>query len=206
MKPEEMWSKAQHVWRTGARELQRLEKNVSRESFRKCVEALAGCKGRIITSGAGTSAAAARKVSHSLCCVERPSFFLSPSDAVHGGLGAAQKGDVAVLFSKGGGTKEVLNLIPSLKKKGVFIIGATENSSSPLAQNCHLLMKVQIEREADEFNMLATTSTTTVLSVFDAVCIVLMEYTGFTKNQFAVIHPKGAVGERLKNETEKEGA
>lgn len=204
MRPEEMWSRALHVWRTGAQELERLERNIGRESFQRCVQVLANCRGRILTSGAGTSAMAAKKVSHSLCCVERPSFFISPSDAVHGGLGAAREGDVAILFSKGGGTEEVVNLIPSLKKKGVFIIGVTENESSVLARNSDLLIKLKIEREADEFNMLATTSTTVVLSLFDAVCIVLMQHTGFTKEQFAVIHPRGAVGERLKKETKKE--
>jgi KpsF/GutQ family protein len=161
------------------------------------VEAFASCRGRIVTMGCGTSAAAARKVAHSLSCIERPSFFLSPADAPHGALGAVQPGDVAVLFSKGGGTRELVDLVPTLKNKRVFLITATEDEGSPLARAADLVVKVKVEREADPFNMLATTSTMAVVAVFDAVCIALMEHTGYTREQFAVIHPHGAVGDRL---------
>lgn len=197
MNNDEIWSKACHVWRVGAYELQRLESYVDRKAFALCVEKIAECKGRILTAGVGTSSAAARKIAHSLSCVERPSFFLSPGDAVHGALGAAQPGDVAILISKGGGTREIMNLVPALREKKVFVIGVTEKEDSPLAQNSDLVMKVRIEKEADEFNMLATTSTMAVIAVFDAVAIALMTYTGYTREQFAIIHPGGAVGDRL---------
>jgi KpsF/GutQ family protein len=151
----------------------------------------------VITAGVGTSAAAARKIAHSLCCIERPAFFLSPGDAVHGGLGAAQPGDVAILISKGGGTREIANIIPALKTKKVFLVGVTEKPDSLLGRESDLVLKVRVEKEADEFNMLATTSTMAVVAVFDAVCIALMQHTGYTREQFAVIHPAGAVGERL---------
>jgi KpsF/GutQ family protein len=192
-----IWSKARHVWDTGAKELERLITVIDRQSFINCVKMIGNSKGRIFTAGVGTSGAAAKKISHSLSCIERPSFFLSPGDAVHGALGSVQPGDIGILISKGGGTGEILSLIPSLKSKRAFIIGVTENDSSPLAENSDLLMKIKIEKEADEFNMLATTSTMAVTVVFDAVCIALMEYTGYSKEQFAVIHPSGAVGERL---------
>jgi len=191
------WQKAVNVWQTGSRELDRLEKTINQEAFFKCVEVVGRCKGKIITAGVGTSAAAAKKIAHSLSCIERSAFFLSPGDAVHGALGAAQAGDVAILFSKGGGTREIVNLIPALQTKKVFIVGITENGDSALARESDLLLKVKVEREADPFNMLATTSTMAVVAVFDAICIALMEYTGYTKEQFAVIHPGGSVGERL---------
>jgi D-arabinose 5-phosphate isomerase GutQ len=76
-------------------------------------------------------------------------------------------------------------------------VAVTEDESSELARASDLVLKVKIEHESDSFNMLATTSTMAVVAVFDAVCIALMEYTGYTKEQFAVIHPAGAVGERL---------
>jgi D-arabinose 5-phosphate isomerase GutQ len=90
-----------------------------------------------------------------------------------------------------------VNLIPSLQAKKAFIVGVTEKADSPLAAASDLLYRIKIEREADEFNMLATTSTMAVVAAFDAVCIALMEYTNYTRAQFAVIHPSGAVGERL---------
>jgi D-arabinose 5-phosphate isomerase GutQ len=124
-------------------------------------------------------------------------MFLSPGDAVHGSLGAVQPGDVVILISKGGGTAEITNLIPSIKAKRAFLVGVTENADSALGRACDLLLKIKIEKEADEFNMLATTSTMAVIVVFDAICVSLMEYTGYTREQFAIIHPSGAVGERL---------
>jgi len=197
MTHDEIWTRALAVWETGARELTRLAGSVDKEAVVRCVEAFASCQGRIVTMGCGTSAAAARKVTHSLSCIERPAFFLSPSDAPHGALGAVQTGDVVVFFSKGGGTRELVDLVPSLKKKKAFLVTATENESSPLARASDLVLKVKIEQEADAFNMLATTSTMAVVAVFDAVCIALMEHTGYTREQFAVIHPHGAVGDRL---------
>lgn len=193
----EIWKYAIGVWAVGAKSLTDLIETIDQEALAACVEAIANCKGRIITAGVGTSGAAAKKIAHSLACIERPSFFLAPGDAVHGALGAAQPGDVAILLSKGGGTREIVNMVPALQAKNVLIIGVTENERSVLAKESNLVLKVKIEREADAFDMLATTSTAAVVAVFDAICIALMYYTNYTKEQFAIIHPGGAVGERL---------
>jgi KpsF/GutQ family protein len=195
-KPD-LWKAAQAVWAAEAAAVENLAQTVEPAAFSQCVELLADCRGRVLTAGCGTSAAAARKVAHSLCCIERPALFLAPGDALHGGLGGAQPGDVAILISKGGNTREVVSLLPSLKAKQVRVIGVTENPDSTLGQAADLLMRVKVEREPDEFNMLATASTLAVIAVFDAVCIALMKVTGYTREQFAVIHPAGAVGERL---------
>jgi KpsF/GutQ family protein len=197
MSHDEIGATAERVWETAAKEISRLSSSVDREAVARCVDAIAACRGRIITMGCGTSAAAARKLAHSLSCIERPAFFLSPSDAPHGALGAVQQGDIVVLVSKGGGTSELLGLVPSLKSKKVFIVTVTENDGSPLARASDLVLRVKVEQEADPFNMLATTSTMAVVAVFDAICIALMEHTGYTREQFAVIHPHGAVGARL---------
>lgn len=161
------------------------------------VRTIGDCRGRIITAGVGTSGAAAKKIAHSLSCIERPSFFLSPGDAVHGALGAVQAGDVVIAVSKGGGTREIINIIPAIKTRKALLIGVTEKPDSVLGQESDICLRVKVEREPDEFNMLATASTMAVIAVFDAVCIALMAYTGYTRDQFAVIHPGGAVGERL---------
>lgn len=202
MDTEAIWRDALHVWSVGSAELDRLKTSVDRDAFAALVRAIGDSKGRTAVAGVGTSGAAAKKIAHSLCCIERPAYFLSPGDAVHGALGAVQSGDVVVLISKGGGTREIVNLIPSLKTKGALIVGVTEKEDSILGREADLLLKVKIEREADEFNMLATTSTMAVVAVFDAACIALMKYTGYTRAQFAVIHPSGAVGERLLAGTE----
>jgi D-arabinose 5-phosphate isomerase GutQ len=198
MTDRKIWESAENTWKVGARELARLAETVDRHAVVRCVKALAACRGKIVTSGAGTSAAAARKIAHSLSCIERPAFFLEPADAVHGALGSIQKADAVIFVSKGGGTREIAAMIPAVRSKGAFLVGVTENEDSHLARESDLLLKVRVKAEADAFNMLATTSTMAVVAVFDAICIALMEYTGYSKEQFAVIHPHGAVGERLK--------
>jgi KpsF/GutQ family protein len=193
----DMWDRARRTWAIAAAELARLEKAIDRDSFERLVRLLGDTRGRVAVAGVGTSGAAARKIAHSLSCIERPAFFLSPADGVHGGLGAVQPGDVAILISKGGGSREIVGLIPSLRAKKVSIVGVTEDDHSALAHAADLVIRVRVEREADELNMLATTSTMAVVAVFDAACIALMAYTGYTREQFAIIHPSGAVGERL---------
>lgn len=197
MSPEAIWDAACETWSVGQAELDRLASTIDRDAFTKVVETIGGCRGRIAVAGVGTSGAAAKKIAHSLCCIERPAFFLSPGDGVHGALGAVQPGDIAILISKGGNSPEIVRLVASLKAKRAFIIAVTENENSEIGRAADQLLKIRIEREADRFNMLATTSTMAVIAVFDAVCIALMTYTGYSRQQFAIIHPSGAVGERL---------
>lgn len=160
-------------------------------------EALKNCQGRIVLSACGTSAMAAKKIAHSLCCIERPALFLTPSDAVHGALGVLQKDDIYILISKGGNTGELTRLIPACKTKGALLIGVSENPGSTIAKAADIYLKIRVEQEPCRFNMLATASTLAVIATFDAICIALMQMTGYTREQFAVIHPAGAVGDRL---------
>jgi D-arabinose 5-phosphate isomerase GutQ len=194
---QRLWRIAQRVWTDEARAVRALPRIVEPAAFGRCVQVLARCRGKVLTAGVGTSAAAAKKIAHSLCCIERPALFLSPGDAVHGGLGAVQREDVVIAISKGGQTCEIVNLLPAIQAKRAFLIGVTENADSVLALKSDLLLRVKVKREPDAFNMLATASTMAVSAVFDAVCIALMEVTGYTKSQFVLIHPGGTVGDRL---------
>jgi D-arabinose 5-phosphate isomerase GutQ len=177
----------------------RLRTDLDLVAVAKCVEVLAGCSGRIITTGCGTSATAAKKIAHSLCCIERPALFLAPSDAVHGGLGLVQSSDVVVAISKGGNTLEIASLLPAIKTKKAYLIGVTEDGASVLGEQADLWLRVKVATEPDEFNMLATASALAVIATFDAICVALMHGTNYTREQFAVIHPGGAVGERLRS-------
>lgn len=194
---DDVWAEACRVWAVEAATVARLSQTLEAAAVRRCVELLAACRGRILTAGCGTSAVAARKIAHSLCCIERPAAFLSPGDAVHGGLGLVQSDDVVIAISKGGATREIVNLIPGIKAKGATLVGVTENLESGLGRAADLVLRVKVEREPDAFNMLATASTQAVVAVFDAICIALMHVTGYTRQQFALIHPGGAVGDRL---------
>jgi len=189
-----------NTWEIESGAIAAVKDTVSPQSIIAAVETLARCKGRIVTSGCGTSGAAAKKIAHTLCCVERPAAFLSPADAVHGALGLLQPEDVLILISKGGGTAEIVNLIPACKTKGAKLIAVTENEQSVLAKNADITLAVKVKKEPCPFNMLATASTLSVIATFDAICIALMRYMGYTREQFAVIHPGGAVGHRLLTE------
>ncbi len=169
---------------------------LDKEAFAKAVDALANCD-RIITSASGSSGVAAKKFAHTLCCIERPAQFLPPCEAMHGGLGAVQKGNVVVLVSRGGKTSELLPVLDVSMKKGAFIIGVTENLDSPIGRNSDIILPMHIAREADKYNMQATASFVATIALFDALIGALVEETNYQKEQFALIHPGGAVGERL---------
>ena len=182
-----------------AESVRRLSEELDGQQVLDTARALMNCRGKVILSGCGTSAMAAKKIAHSLNCIEIPALFLTPSDAVHGGLGVLQEEDILILISKGGGTEELVRLIPACRAKKALLIGVSENPASAIAQNADIYLRVRVEQGPCRFNMLATASTLAVISMFDSICIALMQMTGYTREQFAVIHPAGAVGERLLN-------
>lgn len=169
------------------------------EAFRRAVELLAGAE-RIGASGCGHSGIACQHFCHLMCCVERPARFLYPSEAVHGATGYLQQGDVMVLVSRGGKTDELLPIADICRKKGVSVIGITENFSSPLAEKSDVVLGMKILRECDPYNCQGTTSFAVTCAIFDALQTAVLEYTGFQNEQFAVIHPGGAVGKRLNHQ------
>ena len=169
---------------------------MSDESFEKAVDLLSNCQ-RIGASGCGHSGIACQHFAHLMCCVERPAKFISPAEAVHGGTGYLQQGDVMVFASRGGKTKELLPIMDICKVKGVKIITITENLESPLAEGADVVLKQFVTRETDKYNAQGTTSTTALCVIFHALQAAVMEETGYQEGQFALIHPGGAVGERL---------
>lgn len=172
--------------------------------FQEAVEALSRCP-KIITCASGSSGVAAKKFAHSLCCIERSGYFLSPAEAVHGGLGCVQKGDCVVMVSRGGKTAELLPILPVCQKKGATLIAVTENLDSPLAKAAQIVLPLSIQRESDKYNVMATASFVATIALFDALLCGIMEETGYRLEQFALIHPGGAVGERLNPAEERKG-
>ena len=166
------------------------------EAFGKAVEALAKAP-RIGAAGCGHSGIICQHFAHLMCCIERPARFISPAEAVHGATGFLQEGDVMVFASRGGTTKELLPIVDICKAKGVTIITVTENMESPLAQMADIVLKQHVNRETDKYNAQGTTSTTALCMIFHALQTALIEETDYKNEQFALIHPGGAVGERL---------
>ena len=168
------------------------------EQFAAAVELLSNAP-RIGAAGCGHSGIICQHFAHLMCCIERPARFISPAEAVHGATGFLQEGDVMVFASRGGKTKELLPIVDICKAKGVKIISVTENMESPLAKSADVVIKQHVNRETDKWNAQGTTSTTALCMLFHALQAAVIEQTGYRAEQFALIHPGGAVGERLNN-------
>ena len=166
------------------------------DSLSRAVDAVAIAE-RTITCACGHSGIAAMKLAHSLCCIERPAKFMSPAEAVHGGLGCVQRGDAVVMVSRGGKTAELMPIIRVVKEKKAILIGVTENMSSTLAIQSDIVLPMRIQRESDKNNLMSTSSFVATIAIFDALFCALMEETGFDMKKFALIHPGGAAGELL---------
>jgi len=165
-------------------------------AYGKAVELLKTAE-RIGCTGCGHSGILCQHFAHLMCCIERPAKFLSPAEAVHGGTGFLQKGDVCLFASRGGKTKELLPILDICKSKGVSVITVTENADSPLAKSADVVLRQHVNRETDRFNCQGTTSSTSLAVIFHILQTALIEETGFQNEQFALIHPGGAVGERI---------
>ena len=173
---------------------------ISEEDFARAVDLLANCP-RIMTSASGSSGIAAKKFAHSLCCIERGAMFMPPCEAVHGGMGGIKREDVMVMVSRGGKTSELLPLVDVVTKKGASLIAITENPDSPLAKAASVVLLMNVGKESDPLGLMATSSYVQTIAIFDALLAALIEETGYTAEQFGLIHPGGAVGEHINGKT-----
>ena len=166
------------------------------DAFSRAVELLKGAP-RIGASGCGHSGILCQHFAHLMCCIEQPAKFVSPAEALHGGMGFLQAGDVMLFASRGGKTGELLPILDICKRKGVKVITVTENLESPLALGADVVIKQHVNRETDKYNSQGTTSSTALCMIFHALQTALIEETDYKNEQFALIHPGGAVGARL---------
>ncbi len=167
------------------------------ENFSKCVEAILSTKGRVIISGIGKSGIIARKFSASLASTGTPSYFLHPAEAFHGDLGMVLRDDIFIAISNSGETDELLKLIPSLKNNGNFIISITGNINSTLASHSNCKLNISVSEEACNLKLAPTSSTTATIALGDAITVALMKIRNFTPENFALLHPGGALGRKL---------
>lgn len=193
---EEFYTAAMEAFKIESESLMATAEVIDKAEFERAVEVLSKAE-RIASAGCGHSGIACQHFAHLMCCIERPARFISPAEAVHGGLGYIQKGDVIVLASRGGKTDELMPIADICKNKGATVIGITENLSSPLAQKSDIVIAMKVTRECDKYNCQGTTSFTVLAAIFDALQTAVLENTGFKNEEFAVIHPGGAVGKRL---------
>ena len=152
----------------------------------------------IVLSACGSSGFAAKKFAHSLCCVECPAKFVPPSEAVHGGMGALKKDNLLILVSKGGKTDELIPLVSIAKSKGAKIALVTANGDSALAREADAVLLLPDVPESDRYGVMSTASFAATIAIFDALMMGIMEEKDYALSDFALIHPGGAVGKKIK--------
>jgi len=167
------------------------------DSFIAAVELISSCNGRLIVAGVGKSANISSKLVATFNSTGQPSVFLHAADAIHGDLGNVQNGDIVICLSKSGNTLEIKSLISNLKILGNKIISICGNPSSYLVKNSDINIDASISEEACPYDLAPTSSTTAQLVLGDALAICLLEYRGFTKEDFARFHPGGILGKKL---------
>jgi arabinose-5-phosphate isomerase len=154
-------------------------------------------KGKLILMGIGKSGHIAQKISATLSSTGTSSFFIHPTEAAHGDLGMINKKDAILILSNSGETKEIIEILPALKRSTANIFTLTNNDQSTIAKAGKINLVINAEEEACPLNLAPTSSTTIALVFGDALAIALLEARGFGKDDFAKSHPAGQLGKKL---------
>ncbi|MDD4052730.1 MAG: KpsF/GutQ family sugar-phosphate isomerase [candidate division Zixibacteria bacterium] len=167
------------------------------ENFEKAVRAILTTSGRVIVTGIGKSGLVGRKIAATFASTGTPSLFLHPTEAFHGDLGIVTENDIVLAISKSGDTSELHQLIPAFKRLGLQIILLTGEIDSPLAERSDIVIDCSVKAEACPNNLVPTSSSTAALVMGDALAVALLRMRGFSTEDFAKLHPGGALGRRL---------
>lgn len=193
---EELLARARRVIRSEAEALLALEPRLG-DSFVRAVECVLAAAGRVIVAGIGKSGIIARKIAATMTSTGTPAIFLHPVEGLHGDLGIVSRDDVAILVSKSGESDELTGLVGYLSRLGVPMIALTGRTDSTLARAATVVLDCSVAEEACPFDLAPTTSTTAALAVGDALAVALLLRRGFTREDFARLHPGGALGRKL---------
>ena len=180
-------------------ELQRLRGRLG-ESFGRAVDLIKEtieARGKVIVLGVGKSGHIGGKIAATLTSTGSPAVILDSLNALHGDLGVVADGDIILALSYSGETEELLRILPAITRFQVDVIAMCGAANSTLAQNCDVLLDVNVEQEACPLNLAPTSSTTVMLALGDALAMVLLEARGFQKEDFAKFHPAGMIGRSL---------
>jgi arabinose-5-phosphate isomerase len=167
------------------------------ENFDAAIDMILACKGRVVVTGIGKSGLIGRKISATLASTGTPSFFMHPSEGLHGDVGMVTEEDIVLAMSNSGDTSELLGLLPPLKRIGARIIAMCGRREGTLVRNADLFLDVSVLQEACPLGLTPTASTTAALAMGDALAMVLLSERNFSAEDFAVFHPGGALGQKL---------
>lgn len=196
MSDKELLEEAKRVLELEAKEILRLRNRLGEEVVR-AAKLILSSTGRVVVMGMGKSGLIGRKISATLSSLGTPSFFLHPAEALHGDLGMVRKEDVGLILSNSGETREVLAVIPYLRRIGSRIIAFTGRRNSTLAKEADIVLNTFVEREACPLGLAPTSSTAVMLALGDALAVLLAKMRGLREEDFALVHPDGSLGRKL---------
>ena len=192
----EMIKVAANVLKMEANELTRNAEILDGE-FEKAVEVLYKTKGKVVVTGVGKSGHVGAKIAATLASTGTPSFFMHPTEAMHGDLGMIGKDDTLLAISFSGESEELTKILPHVQRFGVPIVAMARDKFSTLGKFSDVFVKLDVSKEACPLDAAPTSSTTLTLALGDALAVCLMEKRGFKKEDFANFHPGGSLGKRL---------
>lgn len=187
---------AQEVLLIEANELSRTA-DILDDSIEKAVELIATCKGKLIITGVGKSGLVGSKIAATLASTGTSSFFLHPTEAMHGDLGMIGSDDMVLGISYSGESEELIQILPHLKRFNIPLIAMARNPQSTLAKYADIFLNISIEKEACPLDIAPTSSTTLTMALGDALAVCLMKKRDFQKEDFASFHPGGSLGKQL---------
>tara|TARA_B100001758_G_scaffold245446_1_gene258481 strand:+ start:2699 stop:3679 length:981 start_codon:yes stop_codon:yes gene_type:complete len=173
-----------------------LKKTLDKKLYFLCKK-IHDCKGKVIIIGVGKSGHIANKISATFSSIGLPSFFIHPSEAMHGDVGAITKKDTVLLISNSGFTPEIISILPNLKKIGCPILSLCGNTKSKIYEDSQISINISVKEEACPLNLAPTSSTTLTLIVGDIIAIILMKMKNFKHEDFGRNHPGGQLGKNL---------
>lgn len=166
-------------------------------SISKAVEILEQCDQKVVLSGVGKSGIVGRKIASTFSSVGLVALYLNPLDALHGDIGVVAPGDVVILLSNSGETKELLALLPHLRRRGTSVISIVGNLQSSLARESDVALDAGVDMEAGPHNLVPTASTAVAMAIGDALAAVWMQRRNISADEFATNHPAGELGKKL---------
>jgi arabinose-5-phosphate isomerase len=187
---------AQDVFATECNALRHVASQLS-VNFVQAVGLLKATKGRIIITGMGKSGLVGKKIAATFSSTGSPAYFLHPAEGSHGDFGVMMPDDVVIAISYSGETPELLTVLPLIKRMGLPLIAMTRAHDSTLGRAATVTLNIEVPKEACPMNLAPTASTTATMAMGDALAVALLTEKGFTENDFALVHPAGALGKRL---------
>lgn len=186
---------AKEVLEAEANEL--LSIDTSRIDWQGMVQAILESKGKLIITGVGKSGLVGKKIAATLASTGTPSFFLHPTEAMHGDLGMIEAQDIVLAISYSGESDELIAILPHLKRLSTKLITMSKNPNSSLSKMGDFFIPIAVSKEACPINTAPTSSTTLTLALGDALAVCLMKARDFGTSDFASFHPGGSLGKRL---------